>query len=107
MEHSTYEFEVYRGAVADADSSSIVVGAQIKIASALKRYYVAANEETGAEELDVIETLAGKQVIILSVPQSEAVETTDVKAAATKQIINGQFIIRKGEKTYNANGVEL
>lgn len=107
MANPTYDLEVYRGAVDDADSTSIVVGAQIKIVSPLKRYYKAANEETGAEEIDLIETVAGKQVIILSLPQGDGVEDIKTNAVATKQIINGQLIIRKGEKTYNAQGVEL
>ena len=42
-----------------------------------------------------------------TIDKGQAVDNINAAAKATKVIVNGQLIIRQGEKTYNANGVEV
>ena len=42
-----------------------------------------------------------------TIDKGQAVDNINAAAKATKVIVNGQLIIRQGEKTYNANGVEM
>ena len=42
-----------------------------------------------------------------TIDKGQAVDNINASAKATKVIVNGQLIIRQGEKTYNANGVEV
>ena len=42
-----------------------------------------------------------------TIDKGQAVDNINAAAKAMKVIVNGQLIIRQGEKTYNANGVEV
>ena len=52
----------------------------------------------------VNETTAGG---ILKLTIASAVESIELEIPATKAIINGQLIIRNGDKVYNVLGTEL
>lgn len=58
-------------------------------------------------ELDALNT-AGKSIIVtVSAPEPEGVRNANINSMAIKQILNGQVVIIRDNKTYNLMGVQM
>lgn len=97
-----YDFLAYRVKCDAETAAKIVPGTKVSVTAGIQRYYKEATDEL--PEKDLVETTSGG---ILKLTIASAVESIELEIPATKAIINGQLIIRNGDKVYNVLGTEL
>ena len=97
-----YDFLAYRVKCDAETAAKIVPGAKVSVTAGIQHYYKEATDEL--PEKDLVETTSGGTLKLII---SSAVESVEVEMPATKAIINGQLIIRNGDKVYNVLGIEL
>ena len=97
-----YDFLAYRVKCDAETAAKIVPGTKVSVTAGIQRYYKEATDEL--PEKDLVETTSGG---ILKLTIASAVESVELEIPATKAIINGQLIIRNGDKVYNVLGTEL
>ena len=97
-----YDFLAYRVKCDAETAAKIVPGAKVSVTAGIQRYYKEATDEL--PEKDLVETTSGGTLKLII---SSAVESVEVEIPATKEFINGQLIIRNGDKVYNVLGTEL
>ena len=97
-----YDFVAYRVKCDAETAAKIVPGAKVSVTAGIQRYYKEATDEL--PEKDLVETTSGGTIKLII---SSALESVEVEIPATKEFINGQLIIRNGDKVYNVLGTEL
>lgn len=97
-----YDFLAYRVKCDAETAAKIVPGAKVSVTAGIQHYYKEATDDS--PEKDLVETTSGGTLKLII---SSAVESVEVEIPATKAFINGQLIIRNGDKVYNVLGTEL
>ena len=104
MENPAYNFEAYSVKCTEEQAAKVLVGAKVKVTSALQHYYKAATEEK--PEIELAETVKGGELEILE-EAPQGIENIVLTKKAQKVVVDGVVYIIRDNKMFDILGTQV
>lgn len=104
MENPAYDFEAYNVKCTEEQAAKVLVGAKVKVTSALQHYYKAATEEK--PEIELAETVKGGALEILKETPT-GIKNVVLTEKAQKVVVDGVVYIIRDNKMFDILGTQV